>query len=46
MQLLALELFKVKKGIANPILRDIVPLKSIDYSSKSHIGFFVSSINT
>ena len=27
-QSLAIELFKIKKGIANPILRDIFPLKS------------------
>ena len=29
-QSLAIELFKVEKGIANPILCDIFPLRSID----------------
>ena len=39
-QSLAIELFKVEKGIANPILCDIFPLRSIDYN------LTVSSVNT
>ena len=45
-ELLAIELFKVKKGIANPILCDIFPLRSIDYNLRSQIDFSVSSANT
>ena len=44
--MLAIELFKVKKGIANPILCDIFPLRSIDYNLRSQINFSVSSVNT
>ena len=42
----AIELFKIKKGIANPTLRDIFPLKSIDYNLRSQIDFSVSSVTT
>ena len=42
MQSLAIELFKVKKGIANSILCDIFPLRSIDYNSRSQ----TDSVNT
>ena len=45
-QSLAIELFKVKKGIADPILCDILPLRSIDYNLRSQIDFSVSSVNT
>ena len=45
-QSLAIELFKVKKGIANPILWDIFPLRSIDYNLRSQTDFSVSSFNT
>ena len=45
-QSLAIELFKVIKGIANPILCDIFPLRSIDYNLRSQIDFSVSSVNT
>ena len=45
-QSLAIELFKVKKGIANPILCDIFPLRSIDYNLRSQNDFSVSSVNT
>ena len=45
-QSLAIELFKVKKGIANPILRDNLPLRSIDYNLRSQIDFSVSSVTT
>ena len=45
-QSLAIELFKVKKGIADPILYDILPLRSIDYNLRSQIDFSVSSVNT
>ena len=44
--MLAIEPFKVKKGIANPILWDIFPLRSIDYNLRSQINFSVSSVNT
>ena len=45
--MLATELFKVKKGIANPILCDIFPLRSIDYNLRSQINCSVkSSVNT
>ena len=45
--MLAIELFKVKKGIANPILCDIFPLRSIDYNLRSQINCSVkSSVNT
>ena len=43
---LAIELFKVKKGIANPILCDIFPLRPIDYNLRSQTSFSVSSVNT
>ena len=43
--MLAIELFKVEKGIANPILCDIFLLRSIDYNLRSQIGFSVSSVN-
>ena len=42
-QLLAIELFK---GIANLILCDIFPLRSIDDNFRSQIDFSVSSVNT
>ena len=45
-QSLAIELFKIKKGIANPILCDFMPLRSIDYNLRSQIDFSVSSANT
>ena len=45
-QSLAIELFKVEKGIANPILCDIFPLRSIDYNLKSQTDFSVISVNT
>ena len=45
-QSLAIELFKVEKGIAHPILYDIFPLRSIDYNLGSQTGFSVSSVNT
>ena len=45
-QSLATELFKVKKGIANPILCDIFPLRSIDYNLRSQVDFSVGSVNT
>ena len=45
-QSLAIELFKVEKGIANPILCDIFPLRSIDYNLRSQTDFSVSSVNT
>ena len=44
-QSLARELFKVEKGIANSILYDIFPLRSIDYYLRSQIYFSVSSAN-
>ena len=34
-QSLAIEIFEVEKGIANPILCDIFPLRSIDYNLRS-----------
>ena len=37
-QSLAIELFKVKKGIANRILCDIFPLRSIDYNLRPLIS--------
>ena len=40
------DLFKVIKGIANPILCDHFPLLSLDYNLMSQIDFSVSSINT
>ena len=43
---LAIELFKVEKGIANPTLCDIFPLRSIDYNLRSQPDFSVSSVNT
>ena len=43
-QSLAIELFKAKKGIANPILCDIFPLRSIDYNFMSQTDFTVSSV--
>ena len=45
-QSLAIELFKVEKGIANPILCDIFPLRSIDYNLRSQSDFSVGSVNT
>ena len=45
-QSIAIELFKVEKGIANPILFDIFPLRSIDYNLRSQTDFSVSSVNT
>ena len=45
-QSLAIELFKVEKEIANPILCDIFPLRSIDYNLSPQTDFFVSSVNT
>ena len=38
-QSLAIELVRVKKEIANPILSDIFPLRSIDYNLRSQIHF-------
>ena len=38
-QSLAIELFKVEKGIANPILCDIFPVKSMDYNLRSKLIF-------
>ena len=38
--------FKVEKGITNPILWDIFPLRSIDYNLSSQIDFSVSSVST
>ena len=43
---LAIELFKVKGGIVNPILCYIFPLRSTDYNLSSQIDFSVSSVNT
>ena len=46
-QSLAIELFKVKKGFANPIVCDIFPLiRFIDYNLRSQIDFSVSSVNS
>ena len=45
-QSLAIELFKFRKGIANPILCNIFPLRSIDYNLRSQPDFFISSVNT
>ena len=45
-QSLAIERFKVEKGITNPILYDIFPLRSIDSNLRSQTDFSVSSINT
>ena len=45
-QSLAIELFKVQKGIANRILCDIFPLRFIDYKLRSQTAFSVSSANT
>ena len=45
-QSLAIELFKADKGIANPILFDIFPIRSIDYNLRSQTDFSVSSVNT
>ena len=45
-QSLAIELFKVEKGIANPFLCDIFRLRLIDYNLRSQTDFFVSSVNT
>ena len=45
-QSFAIEFFKVEKGIANPILCDIFPLRSIDYNLRSQTDFFLSSVNT
>ena len=43
---LAIELFEVEKGLANPILFDTFPLKSVDYNLRSQTDFSVSSVNT
>ena len=45
-QSLAMELFKVEKGIANPILCDIFTLRSIDHNLRSQTDFSVRSVNT
>ena len=45
-QTLATELFKVKKGLANPILCHIFPLRIVDYNLRSQTDFSVSSVNT
>ena len=45
-QSLVIELFKVEKGIANSILCDIFPLRSINYNLRSQIDFSLSSVNT
>ena len=45
-QSLAIELFKLEKGIANPILCDIFLLRSTDYNLRSQTDFSVSSVNT
>ena len=45
-QSLAIELFKIKKETANPILCDIFPLRSIDYHLRSQTDFSVSAIIT
>ena len=45
-QSLTIELFKVEKGTANPILCDIFPLRFIDYNLRSQTDFSVSSVNT
>ena len=44
-QSFAIELFKVEKGIANPILYDIFPLRPMDYNVRSQTNFSVSSVN-
>ena len=45
-QLLAIELLKIGKGIANPILCNInFPLRSIDYNLRSQTALPVSSVN-
>ena len=38
-QSLTIELFKVEKGTANPILCDIFPLRFIDYNLRSQTDF-------
>ena len=45
-QSLAIELLKIEKGIANPILYDIFPLRSMDYNLRCQTDFSVSSANT
>ena len=45
-QSVAMELFKVEKGTANPFLCDIFPVRSIDYNLRSQTDFTVSSVNT
>ena len=45
-QSLATELCKVEKGIANPVLYKIFPLRSIDYNLRYQTDFSVSSVNT
>ena len=45
-QSLGIELFKVEKGIANPILCDIFPLRSIGYNLRSQTDLSGSSVNT
>ena len=44
-QSFAIEHFKVEKGIANPILYDIFPLRPMDYNLRSQTDFSVSSVN-
>ena len=46
-QLSAIELFEVEKGIDNPVLCNIIfPLRSIDYNLRPQATFSVSSVNT
>ena len=45
-QSLAIELFKVGKRIAYPILCDIFPRRSLDYNLRSQTDFSVSQFNT
>ena len=45
-QSLAIELFKVFKGIANPNLCDIFPLRSINYNLRYQTGFSVNCMKT
>ena len=45
-QSLAIELFEVEKGIANPILCDIFPLRSVDYNLRPQTNFSISSVNS
>ena len=45
-QPLAIELSKVKKGVVNPILCDIFPLRSINYNLRSQTDISEKSVNT